>query len=124
MRRCGITCDVDGQRYGDMHLPVALLSGALLAACLVHFCVATEEIACKDICDLKMDTMVKLLGCMRHTASDDVHIIAKFMSNDAFLTRALCGAGYNIDSLLRLFFADDFMGELKTAEQKCQKELI
>nr|XP_037271913.1 uncharacterized protein LOC119163936 [Rhipicephalus microplus] len=116
MRRRGITCDVDGQRYGDMHLPIALLSGALLAACLVHFCVATEEIACKDICDLKMDTMVKLLGCMRHTASDDVgHIIAKFMSNDAFLTRALCGAGYNID---------DFMGELKTAEQKCQKELI
>ncbi|XP_075540410.1 uncharacterized protein LOC142575186 isoform X5 [Dermacentor variabilis] len=75
--------------------------------------------------DLKVDAMVKLLGCMRHTANYDVgYIIAKFMSNDAFLTRALCGAGYNIDSLLRLFFADDFMGELKTAERKCQKELL
>ncbi|XP_037512569.1 uncharacterized protein LOC119389408 [Rhipicephalus sanguineus] len=105
--------------------PIAMLSGALLASCLLRFCVATEENACKDICDLKMDAMVKLLGCMRHTANVHVgHIIAKFMSNDAFLTRALCGAGYNIDSLLRLFFADDFMGELKTAERKCQKELL
>ncbi|XP_075540408.1 uncharacterized protein LOC142575186 isoform X3 [Dermacentor variabilis] len=79
----------------------------------------------ENVNDLKVDAMVKLLGCMRHTANYDVgYIIAKFMSNDAFLTRALCGAGYNIDSLLRLFFADDFMGELKTAERKCQKELL
>lgn len=106
-----------------------MVSGALLALCvvLVRLCVAAgiEENACKDICDLKMDAMVKLLGCMRHTANDGVsRIIAKFLSNDAFLTRALCGAGYNIDSLLRLFFADDFMGELKTVERKCQKELL
>lgn len=107
-----------------MHTPAAVLSGALLASCVVLVCVSTEENACKDICDLKMDAMMKLLGCMRHTAHDDVgHIISKFMSNDAFLTRALCGAGYNIDSLLRLFFADDFMGELRSAERKCQKEL-
>ncbi|XP_075540407.1 uncharacterized protein LOC142575186 isoform X2 [Dermacentor variabilis] len=118
-------CDVDGRGRSTMPPP----SAAMMAWCVVllHFCVATgiEENACKDICDLKVDAMVKLLGCMRHTANYDVgYIIAKFMSNDAFLTRALCGAGYNIDSLLRLFFADDFMGELKTAERKCQKELL
>ncbi|XP_075540409.1 uncharacterized protein LOC142575186 isoform X4 [Dermacentor variabilis] len=103
-------CDVDGRGRSTMPPP----SAAMMAWCVVllHFCVATgiEENACKDICDiqaaydenvndLKVDAMVKLLGCMRHTANYD-------------------------DSLLRLFFADDFMGELKTAERKCQKELL
>ncbi|XP_077507428.1 uncharacterized protein LOC144118351 [Amblyomma americanum] len=103
-------------------------SGALLllASCAVHLATAAgEERAQKDVCDLGTDAMVRVLACINQTANDDVGlVITKFRSNDAFLTRALCGAGYNIDSLLHLFFTDDFMEELMTAEKKCLRDAL
>lgn len=78
-----------------------------------------------EICDLDTEVMLKVLACIRDTGKGNVgHVITKFMSNNALLTRALCGAGFNIDSLLGLYFAGDFMEELKRADRKCREELL
>lgn len=94
---------------------------------LVHVSVAASvgKTGWKEICDLETEAMLKVLACIRDTGKGNVgHVITKFMSNNALLTRALCGAGFNIESLLGLYFAGEFMEELKRAERKCREELL
>lgn len=102
-----------------------MIAGLLVVCYLLLFSTTVAAQRGLFVCDLEDEMMRKMLDCVHDNAKPEVaKVLAKFQSNGALLTRALCRTGSSIDRLLDLVYPREFINELLRLDAVCKKKLL